>query len=180
MPFFKTADVGELTPAVLKQIKKFKKKRKGAEIASNLESKDFEFVEASDNFWYFRFTPEYGKYKGQTHIVEFKLMYGQSPDIYVYFKSAPKCTFMTPVWHPNVSKHGTICLDVLKDNWSPATKTASIINQIKLLLDCPETSSPQNKLAGEMMDNDPELYESTVKEFYDYDAAPEEVRELFG
>ena len=31
----------------------------------------------------------------------------------------PACSFTTRILHPNISTKGEICLDTLKDNWSP-------------------------------------------------------------
>lgn len=164
---------------VAKTMKKFKK-RITKELKSNSESKEFDFAALDDTYWYFQFPVMEGPYKGQKHIIEVKLVYGRNPNTYVYPMSAPMCSFVTPIWHPNISDKGTICLDVLKDNWSPSMYTATIISALKMLLLNPEPSSPQNSDAAKMMKEEPEKYKKYISEFYEYDKAPAVIRKLLG
>lgn len=165
------------TPRVKKIMKKFEK-RIDKEIKSNLENKEFDFAALNDTYWYFQFTIQNGHYKGQKHIIEVKLLYGCDPNTYVYPMYAPMCSFITPIWHPNISKKGTICLDVLKDNWSPSMFTATIISALKILLLNPEPSSPQNPQAAKMMTEEPEKYKKYITDVYNYEEAPSAIRKL--
>lgn len=155
-------------------------KRMRVETKRNGSNKEFDFAVKDGTLWYFRFTVESGSYTGQQHIVEMKLKYGQEPDVFEYPLSAPMVYFRTPIWHPNISgTSGYVCLDVIKDNWTPMMKTEAIISALKAVLEDPNSSSPQNKAAGQMLDDDPAAYTQKVKEFYDYSKAPEDIRKLF-
>lgn len=62
-----------------------------------------------------------------------------------YPLAAPKITFVTPIVHPNISlQTGEICLDLLKDAWTPAYSVLECIRAVRMLLSCPETDSPLN------------------------------------
>lgn len=77
----------------------------------------------------------------------------------------PHFRFVTPVCHPNVhAATGEICLDVLKEEWSPAWTLHAAALAILVLLDNPDATSPLNCDAGNLLrSGDRRAYESLVR-----------------
>ncbi|CAN0271812.1 unnamed protein product [Ectocarpus sp. 4 AP-2014] len=56
----------------------------------------------------------------------------------------PKMKFVTKIWHPNISSQtGAICLDILKDQWSPALTIKTALLSLQALMCSPEPDDPQ-------------------------------------
>lgn len=50
--------------------------------------------------------------------------------------------FLTKIYHPNIDKLGRICLDILKDKWSPALQIRTVLISVQALLSAPNPDDP--------------------------------------
>ena len=53
-----------------------------------------------------------------------------------------KVRFLTKIYHPNIDKLGRICLDILKDKWSPALQIRTVLISVQALLSAPNPDDP--------------------------------------
>jgi len=78
--------------------------------------------------------------------------------------SPPQMRFKTKIWHPNISSQsGAICLDILKDAWSPALSLKTAMLSLQALLCSPEPKDPQDAVVARQYLNEPETWAETAR-----------------
>ena len=117
-------------------------------------------IDDSDMFkWEATLTgPEESPYEGGT----FKLRIEFPKDF--PFKP-PKVEFETKVYHPNVKSTGTICLGILKDDWSPDINVTQILVAIKDLMKNPNLDHPLEPEICKQCKDDKAAFDATAKEW---------------
>ncbi|RKO90393.1 ubiquitin-conjugating enzyme/RWD-like protein [Blyttiomyces helicus] len=83
-------------------------------------------------------SPEETPYEGGRFVIDIQI--GND-----YPFRPPKMKFDTKVYHPNISSQtGAICLDILKDNWSPVLTLKTALISLRSLLSDPAPNDPQD------------------------------------
>lgn len=110
--------------------------------------------------------PAKSPYEGGVFTVEFDV-----PQEYPL--KPPRAKFVTKVFHPNISSQtGAICLDILKDKWTPVYSLLSILISLQQLLDSPNASDPQDAEVAKMYNEHASSFLKTAKEWTQRYAKP--------
>ena len=93
-------------------------------------------------------------------ILSIKINSNQYPHI------PPKVKFVSNIFHPNIHPNtGEICLDILKENWTPVLIIYKLCLSIISFLNDPNTDSPMNSEAANLYNHNRNSYNNKVREF---------------
>lgn len=109
-------------------------------------------------------------YQGGEFVVDIQI-----PQEYPF--KPPRMQFDTRLYHPNISSQtGAICLDILKDKWSPVLTIKASLISLQSLLQSPEPNDPQDAEVARHFLSDKPAFEATAREWTEKYAQPDPSR----
>lgn len=70
----------------------------------------------------------------------------------------------TKIWHPNISSEsGAICLDILKNEWSPALTIRTALISLQALMSAPEPDDPQDAVVAKQYKEDQKAFAAQAR-----------------
>ena len=97
-------------------------------------------------------------YEGRKFMVtmDFPIEYPMKP---------PRVKFLSRIYHPNISVDGDVCIDILKQNWTPAFGIEKIMLCLLCILDEPNGNDPLNIEAGRLFLEDRAIFNTKAKSY---------------
>ena len=82
--------------------------------------------------------------------------------------------FDTKIWHPNISSvTGAICLDILKNEWTPALTIRTALISLQALMCSLVPDDPQDAQVASQYMSDIKAFNATAKQWVEEYANPE-------